>query len=125
MTGSSSCHMVLSAEDIDRDLHSVLQGLQQAVDSQCAIPTVLAALPDPEILERRYPVVLRQFSLRKGSGGAGRHNGGDGVIREVCLLAVAFAAEATQVTVLDTCGHLQLQQALQCLQGLLVWSFYS
>ena len=38
---------------------------------------------DPEILERRYPVVLRQFCLRKGSGGCGRNPGGDGVIREV------------------------------------------
>ena len=36
-----------------------------------------------EILERRYPVVLREFSLRPGSGGPGRHRGGDGVIREV------------------------------------------
>eukprot|EP00878_Enallax_costatus_P007255 GHUV01007601.1.p1 GENE.GHUV01007601.1~~GHUV01007601.1.p1 ORF type:complete len:447 (+),score=116.96 GHUV01007601.1:60-1343(+) len=43
-------------------------------------------ITDPEILERRYPVVLRQFSLRKGSGGAGKHNGGDGVIREVEFL---------------------------------------
>jgi hypothetical protein len=38
---------------------------------------------DPEILERRYPVVLRQFRLRPGSGGSGRWRGGDGVIREV------------------------------------------
>ena len=40
-------------------------------------------ITDPEILERRYPVLLREFSLRKGSGGRGRHNGGDGVIREL------------------------------------------
>jgi 5-oxoprolinase (ATP-hydrolysing) len=40
-------------------------------------------ITDPEILERRYPVLLRQFSLRKGSGGRGRHTGGDGVIREL------------------------------------------
>jgi len=40
-------------------------------------------ITDPEILERRYPVVLREFSLRPGSGGAGRWCGGDGVIREV------------------------------------------
>jgi 5-oxoprolinase (ATP-hydrolysing) len=40
-------------------------------------------ITDPEILERRYPVVLRQFSLRKGSGGKGRFAGGDGVIREL------------------------------------------
>lgn len=40
-------------------------------------------ITDPEILERRYPVLLRQFSLRPGSGGAGIHKGGDGVIREI------------------------------------------
>ncbi|GJN87961.1 hypothetical protein Rhopal_000916-T1 [Rhodotorula paludigena] len=38
-------------------------------------------ITDPEILERRYPTILHQFSLRKGSGGKGQHNGGDGVIR--------------------------------------------
>ena len=38
---------------------------------------------DPEIMERRYPVILRQFSIRTGSGGQGQHRGGDGVIREL------------------------------------------
>lgn len=38
---------------------------------------------DPEILEKRYPCVLREFSLRRGSGGAGRHTGGDGVVRDI------------------------------------------
>jgi 5-oxoprolinase (ATP-hydrolysing) len=40
-------------------------------------------LTDPEVLERRYPVRLRRFAVRAGSGGAGRHRGGDGVIREL------------------------------------------
>lgn len=40
-------------------------------------------ITDPEILERRYPVLLREFSLRRGSGGRGMHQGGDGVIREL------------------------------------------
>ena len=31
----------------------------------------------------RYPVVLEQFSLRAGSGGAGKHSGGEGVIRKL------------------------------------------
>ncbi|XP_039569288.1 5-oxoprolinase, partial [Passer montanus] len=31
----------------------------------------------------RYPVLLRRFELRAGSGGAGRHRGGDGVVREL------------------------------------------
>lgn len=40
-------------------------------------------ITDPESLERRYPVVLRRFGLRAGSGGRGLKPGGDGVIREV------------------------------------------
>ncbi|KAJ3634428.1 hypothetical protein Zmor_019091 [Zophobas morio] len=40
-------------------------------------------ITDPEVLENRYPVILRQFSLRKGSGGLGKFKGGDGVIREI------------------------------------------
>ena len=40
-------------------------------------------ITDPEILEKRYPAVLRRFSLRTGSGGVGRFHGGDGVVREL------------------------------------------
>jgi 5-oxoprolinase (ATP-hydrolysing) len=40
-------------------------------------------ITDPEILERRYPVVLRKFHLREGSGGGGKWHGGDGVVREI------------------------------------------
>jgi 5-oxoprolinase (ATP-hydrolysing) len=44
-------------------------------------------LTDPEVLEDRYPVRLRRFAIRRGSGGDGRHRGGDGIIREVEFLA--------------------------------------
>ncbi|KAI1208675.1 Hydantoinase B/oxoprolinase-domain-containing protein [Annulohypoxylon truncatum] len=40
-------------------------------------------ITDSEIFERRYPVLLRQFSIRQGSGGNGQHRGGDGVIRDI------------------------------------------
>lgn len=40
-------------------------------------------ITDPESLERRYPVLLRRFSLRPNSGGDGRFRGGDGIIRDV------------------------------------------
>ncbi|KAK2745478.1 hypothetical protein FQN55_006174 [Onygenales sp. PD_40] len=40
-------------------------------------------ITDAEVYELRYPVILRQFSIRKGSGGKGLYNGGDGVIREM------------------------------------------
>jgi 5-oxoprolinase (ATP-hydrolysing) len=40
-------------------------------------------LTDPEVLEWRYPVVLESFKIRAGSGGNGRHRGGDGAVRRV------------------------------------------
>jgi 5-oxoprolinase (ATP-hydrolysing) len=40
-------------------------------------------LTDPEVLESRFPVLLEDFSVRKGSGGAGRHCGGEGVSRKL------------------------------------------
>jgi len=43
-------------------------------------------LTDPEILELRYPVVLEDFHIRKGSGGRGRWNAGDGVLRAIRFL---------------------------------------
>ena len=43
-------------------------------------------ITDPEILERRYPVMLREFSIRKDSGGSGKFKGGNGLIREVEFL---------------------------------------
>ncbi|MFM2094435.1 MAG: Acetophenone carboxylase gamma subunit, partial [Planctomycetota bacterium] len=43
-------------------------------------------LTDPEILEMRFPVRVREFSIRRGSGGAGRHRGGDGIVRRLEFL---------------------------------------
>jgi 5-oxoprolinase (ATP-hydrolysing) len=43
-------------------------------------------LTDPEVLEWRFPVRLESFRIRRGSGGAGRHRGGDGVERRVRFL---------------------------------------
>lgn len=43
-------------------------------------------LTDVEVIERRYPVRVREFSIRKGSGGAGQHHGGDGIVRKLEFL---------------------------------------
>ncbi len=40
-------------------------------------------LTDPEILETRFPVVLEDFHIRRGSGGRGKWNAGDGTIRTI------------------------------------------
>ena len=43
-------------------------------------------LTDPEVLEQRYPVRVLEFSIRRGSGGVGRHHGGDGTLRRLEFL---------------------------------------
>jgi 5-oxoprolinase (ATP-hydrolysing) len=43
-------------------------------------------ITDPEVLEWRFPVLLESFAVRRGSGGAGLHRGGDGVVRRVRFL---------------------------------------
>ncbi|TDQ78468.1 5-oxoprolinase (ATP-hydrolysing) [Dongia mobilis] len=43
-------------------------------------------LTDPEVLEFRFPVLLEDFHIRRGSGGRGKHRGGDGVVRRLRFL---------------------------------------
>ena len=43
-------------------------------------------LTDPEILEQRFPVQLKRFGFRRGSGGSGRWKGGDGLRSEIRFL---------------------------------------
>ncbi|MDZ4782890.1 MAG: hydantoinase B/oxoprolinase family protein, partial [Planctomycetia bacterium] len=53
-------------------------------------------LTDPEVLERRYPVVLQEFRIRTGSGGAGQHRGGHGVVRRLEFLRPLVVSLLTQ-----------------------------
>ncbi len=48
-----------------------------------------------EAFEHEYPVQVRSYAIRKGSGGAGKHTGGDGIVRELRFL------EETDVTILS------------------------
>jgi len=49
-------------------------------------------LTDPEVLEWRFPVRLEMFEIRGGSGGRGRHTGGNGATRRVRFLEPMTAA---------------------------------
>ncbi|MGE5146596.1 MAG: hydantoinase B/oxoprolinase family protein, partial [Candidatus Eiseniibacteriota bacterium] len=49
-------------------------------------------LTDPEVLEWRFPVLLESFAIRRGSGGRGRHRGGDGAARHLRFLEPMTAA---------------------------------
>jgi 5-oxoprolinase (ATP-hydrolysing) len=53
-------------------------------------------MTDPEVLEKRFPVRLEEFAIRKGSGGEGLWRGGDGAVRKLRFLA--------PVTVTTLCG---------------------
>jgi 5-oxoprolinase (ATP-hydrolysing) len=54
-------------------------------DGASAVQTHMtnSRITDAEVLEARYPVLLEEFSIRRGSGGAGAHRGGDGVVRRI------------------------------------------
>ena len=62
------------------------------------------AITDPEILEKRYPVRLREFSIRRDSGGTGVHRGGDGVVREFEFLEPLTLSLLTQHRVVNPYG---------------------
>jgi 5-oxoprolinase (ATP-hydrolysing) len=49
-------------------------------------------LTDPEVLESRFPVVLEDFHIRRGSGGKGRWKAGDGTLRRIRFLRPMQAA---------------------------------
>lgn len=63
-------------------------------DGTAAVQTHMtnSRLTDPEVLETRFPVLLEEFSIRHGSGGAGAHRGGDGAVRRVRFLEPLTAA---------------------------------
>ena len=47
---------------------------------------------DAEVLEKRYPILVREFSIREGSGGKGKFNGGCGVVRDFeCRAPLTFS----------------------------------
>ncbi len=66
------------------------QGFDGASGVQCHMTN--SRLTDPEVLEHRLPVVVEHFGLRTGSGGAGKHRGGDGLVRKLRFREAMTAA---------------------------------
>jgi N-methylhydantoinase B len=66
-------------------------GARPAADGLSAVHTHMTnSLNTPvEALEYAYPLRVRRYAIRRGSGGKGKHRGGDGVIREIELLTDA------------------------------------
>ncbi|MEK6236183.1 MAG: hydantoinase B/oxoprolinase family protein, partial [Planctomycetales bacterium] len=63
-------------------------GATEHADGADAVHTHMTntRLTDPEVMEQRYPVRVLEFSIRRGSGGAGKHTGGNGIVRRIEFL---------------------------------------
>lgn len=75
-------------------------------DGQSGVHTHMTntRITDPEVLERRYPVILHRFSLRPNSGGAGAHPGGHGCVRDIEFLQSMAVSLLTERRVLPPPG---------------------
>jgi 5-oxoprolinase (ATP-hydrolysing) len=69
-------------------------GAGQTFDGASVVQTHMtnSRLTDPEVLETRFPIIVEQFSVRRGSGGLGKHKGGDGAVRRIRFRAPMTAA---------------------------------
>jgi 5-oxoprolinase (ATP-hydrolysing) len=61
-------------------------------------------ITDPEVLETRYPVRMERFEIRRGSGGGGRWEGGDGLVRHYRFLREVQVSLLTQRRLLAPFG---------------------
>lgn len=61
-------------------------------------------ITDIEIVERRYPVHVKAFTLRPNTGGNGKFKGGDGVKRELMFRAPLMLSVLTERRVLQPYG---------------------
>src|SRR5438034_8512474 len=67
-----------------------------------------------EVLEMEYPLRVRSYALRRGSGGAGRWTGGEGVIREFMALAPVEARDRKSTRL--NSSHTVISYAVFCLK---------
>ena len=61
-------------------------------------------MTDHEVLETRYPVRIESFAIRRHSGGAGKHRGGDGVVRRMTFLEPVTATMLTSHRIVPPFG---------------------
>ena len=73
-------------------------GAHAAGDGPSALQTHMTnTLNTPlEVLETHYPLRLRRYAIRRGSGGSGLHRGGDGIVREFEFLEPAEVSLLTE-----------------------------
>jgi 5-oxoprolinase (ATP-hydrolysing) len=78
-------------------------------------------LTDPEILETRYPVRLLEFRIRAGSGGAGQHRGGHGLVRRFLFLRPLQVSLVTNRRALEVPAPYGMHGGEAGQRGLNVW----
>lgn len=59
---------------------------------------------DPEIIEKRFPLLVRRFEIRQGSGGLGEFNGGNGCVREIEFRASVTCSIVSERRALEPFG---------------------
>ena len=74
------------------------QGACAEADGPSAVHVTMTntLIADAEALELAYPLRVERYELRLGSGGAGRHRGGDGVVRELDFFEACRLSLLTQ-----------------------------
>jgi N-methylhydantoinase B len=98
-------------------------GARPIADGLSAVHTHMTnSLNTPvEALEYAYPLRVRRYAIRRGSGGAGKYCGGDGVIREVELLTDAQVTLLSDRRTIAPYG-LAGGEAGQCGEAELLWA---
>ncbi|GGO16201.1 hypothetical protein GCM10010116_32710 [Microbispora rosea subsp. aerata] len=85
--GSGTMNNVSFGDDRHQYYETVASGsgAGDGFDGAAVVQTHMtnSRLTDPEVLEWRFPVLLEEFAIRRGSGGAGRWRGGDGAVRRI------------------------------------------
>ncbi len=74
------------------------QGGRPGKDGMSAVHTGMTNTENTpiEALEREYPMRVLRYEIRKGSGGAGRYKGGEGLVREIEFLEEAVVSLVTE-----------------------------
>src|SRR3546814_4165946 len=76
-------------------------------------------MTDPEVMETRFPVIVEAFSIRKGSGGAGRWTGGNGATRRIRFrepMAANILANRSEEHTSELQSLMRSSYAVFCLQ---------
>jgi len=120
--------MGIHQDDISWDYYETLGGGMGGGPQGSGISAVQSHMTNTlntpiESLEMHFPIRIRRYQIRRGSGGKGRYSGGDGLIREYEFLG---PAEATLITERrrhppwGLCGGLPGQVGRNMLDGVLL-----